>query len=407
MPLRVTIAPLRHKHAFNESDGGVMARWGKTPGWQFLAGQRYFKHRLPCDANTLVKFGCPLGDEGEDELLAQTVNVAVYLKLIPAAALATVVVDSTLQAKVNARPTNAKLLETACAKMVPSAQHAGIELKETLSKKGRLLHFDEERYANPKQFTRPHRVINCQSAVVGSLVRELELKAHVLSTAVLQGLSEKLTKAQRIAEQSGSRKNSTGTHKPCAWHAPEAECITKCKNKTPYEFGVEADIASTSRNSLIVGAKAIVRNPRDDHMLHDQLEQAGILMQKCGVKPATALLDLGDRGVKAENPHMRTVHRSKSQTISVQEGRQQLQRRQKIEPIIGHLKADHCMNRFHLKREQGDRLLAVLCIAVYNLKLPLMIAHEEVTFLQQIFCASTTQPIYARTGLGCSSNSTF
>jgi IS5 family transposase len=42
--------------------------------------------------------------------------------------------------------------------------------------------------------------------------------------------------------------------------------------------------------------------------------------------------------------------------------------RQAIEPIIGHLKADHRMNRCHLKGETGDRLHSVLCAAGYNIR---------------------------------------
>lgn len=44
-----------------------------------------------------------------------------------------------------------------------------------------------------------------------------------------------------------------------------------------------------------------------------------------------------------------------------------LKRRQAIEPIIGHLKADHRMNRCHLKDADGDSLHAVLCAAGYNI----------------------------------------
>ena len=39
-----------------------------------------------------------------------------------------------------------------------------------------------------------------------------------------------------------------------------------------------------------------------------------------------------------------------------------------VEPVIGHLKADHRMDRCHLKGEIGDRLHAVLCAAGYNLR---------------------------------------
>jgi IS5 family transposase len=62
------------------------------------------------------------------------------------------------------------------------------------------------------------------------------------------------------------------------------------------------------------------------------------------------------------NPDVRIVHRGKSKRLSAQE-RKLLERRQAIEPIIGHLKADHRMDRCHLKGETGDRLHAVLCAA--------------------------------------------
>ncbi|EQD69328.1 ISXoo5 transposase, partial [mine drainage metagenome] len=38
-----------------------------------------------------------------------------------------------------------------------------------------------------------------------------------------------------------------------------------------------------------------------------------------------------------------------------------LRRRQAIEPVIGHLKADHGLRRYWLKGAQGDALHAVQC----------------------------------------------
>lgn len=65
------ISLLYLKHAFNESDEGVVARWADTPRWQFFSGQSYYEDRQPCDATTLVKFRQLLGNEGVEELLAQ------------------------------------------------------------------------------------------------------------------------------------------------------------------------------------------------------------------------------------------------------------------------------------------------------------------------------------------------
>ncbi|MCH1880217.1 transposase [Alcaligenes ammonioxydans] len=88
------ISLLYLKHAFNESDEGVVERWADTPRWQFFSGQSYYEDRQPCDATTLVKFRKLLGEEGVEELLAQTINTAVELKLIKPQELSRVIVDS-------------------------------------------------------------------------------------------------------------------------------------------------------------------------------------------------------------------------------------------------------------------------------------------------------------------------
>ncbi len=99
LPLRLMISLLYLKHAFNESDEGVVERWAVTPTRQYLSGLEYFEHRWPCDPTAIVKFRRPLGEEGVEELLAQTINVAVTHKLIAKKDLAQVIVDSTVQKK--------------------------------------------------------------------------------------------------------------------------------------------------------------------------------------------------------------------------------------------------------------------------------------------------------------------
>jgi len=98
------------------------------------------------------------------------------------------------------------------------------------------------------------------------------------------------------------------------------------------------------KHNLIVGARAFTGNPYDGHTLSTQLGQAAILMQDTGVKPATAYVDLGYRGVDADNPGVAIKHRGKFKSLTIQE-RKLLKRRQAIEPIIGHLKTDHRMDR--------------------------------------------------------------
>jgi len=99
LPTRLMVAQLYLKHAFNQSDEDVIQRWGETPTWQYFSGNEYFEHRWPCDPTLLVKFRKLLGEEGVEELLARTMEVAVTLKLIAKKELTRVIVDSTVQEK--------------------------------------------------------------------------------------------------------------------------------------------------------------------------------------------------------------------------------------------------------------------------------------------------------------------
>jgi IS5 family transposase len=118
---------------------------------------------------------------------------------------------------------------------------------------------------------------------------------------------------------------------------------------------------------LIVGARAFPGNPYDGHTLNEQVEQAGILMQATGMQPETAYVDLGYRGVDKDNLDIDNKHRGKFKSLTAEE-KKSLKRRQAIEPILGHLKADHRMNRCRLKGSNGDSLHAVLCAAGFNIR---------------------------------------
>jgi IS5 family transposase len=211
------------------------------------------------------------------------------------------------------------------------------------------------------------KVIKRQRTIVGRLQREVARKMTTLSQAVQETLAQTLDKAKRLVTQTGSRKAVGNRAKLYSWHAPEVECISKGKSRNPYEFGVKVGLAMTLKGNLIVGARSFAGNPYDGHTMHEQIEQSAILMQGLGVKPEVVYADLGYRGVDKDNPQIEIKHRGKDKRLTDEE-RRLLKRRQAIEPIIGHLKADHRMNRCHLKGSEGDALHAVLCAAGYNIR---------------------------------------
>jgi IS5 family transposase len=189
-------------------------------------------------------------------------------------------------------------------------------------------------------------------------------KMSALGLAVQEALGHTLSQAQRPISQTASKKNPGMQGKLYSWHAPEVDCIFKGKSRTSYELGVKVGIATTLQGDLIGGARTFLGDPYDVHTLNEQLEQASILMQAAGIKPETAYVNLGYLGVDQVNPGIDIKHRGKFKSLTEQE-RNMLKRRQAIEPIIGHLKADHRMNRCHLKGADGDSLHAVLCAAGY------------------------------------------
>jgi len=235
-------------------------------------------------------------------------------------------------------------------------------LKQTFAKEGKTLTRQASGYAHAKQFRRMRKPLKRQRTIIEKPMRGIQGGMDTLSERIRAMLQAGLDKVQQLVTQTKQRK-AKGP-KLYSWHAPEAECLAKGKARTPYEFGVKVGIASTLHHNLILGARSFPTNPYDGHTLNEQLEQAQILSDST---IRNVYVDLGHREVDADNPTVSIKHRGKAKRLTEQE-RRLLKRRQAIEPIIGHLKADHRMDRCHLKGQTGDAIHAVLSAAGDNIK---------------------------------------
>ena len=86
------------------------------------------------------------------------------------------IVDSTVQEKAIAHPTDSRLLEVARDKIARLAKRAGIKLKLTHEREGRTLRRKAAGYAHAKQFRRLHKTIKRQRTILGRLLREVRRK---------------------------------------------------------------------------------------------------------------------------------------------------------------------------------------------------------------------------------------
>ncbi len=103
------------------------------------------------------------------------------------------------------------------------------------------------------------------------------------------------------------------------------------------------------------------------HILSAVLEQATNLTQDLNLKLKHIVVDLGFRGVDADNPDKEFIHRGKYKRLSTKQ-KVWLKRRSAVEPAIGHLKSDHRMDRCWLQGALGDALHSISCAAGYNLR---------------------------------------
>jgi IS5 family transposase len=364
LPIRLMVSLLYLKHAFNESDESVVERWSENVVWQFFSGMEYYSPKLPCDPAQISRFRKILGEAGVEQLLKTTIEAAVAMNAVKKTEFERVIVDTTVQEKAIAHPTDARLLDVARQLLVRHAKRAGLGLKQTYERECQALRRRAGGYAHAKQFKRLKTVLKRQRTILGVLIREITRKMAATSLAedVKSKLTTLLQRAERIRTQKTKDKN-----KLYAMHAPEVECIGKGKARKPYEFGVKASIAVTHGKGLVVGARTFPGNPYDGHTLAAQIEQTTTLLESIGTKPTTAVVDLGYRGVDDQVPGIEVIHRGKAKRLTAQQ-KGWLRRRQAVEPVIGHVKADHRMDRCWLKGAEGDALHAVLCAAGFNIR---------------------------------------
>jgi IS5 family transposase len=96
------------------------------------------------------------------------------------------------------------------------------------------------------------------------------------------------------------------------------------------------------------------------------------------------VVDLGYRGVDDDVPTINVIHRGKAERLTAKQ-KTWLKRRQAVEPAIGHLRADHRMDRCWLKGSEGDALHAVLCAAGFNIRWLLRAIAQQVAKAAKAF----------------------
>lgn len=119
------------KHTYNLSDEEVVAHWAENSYWQHFCGETYFQHQLPIDPSQMIRFRKRIGEAGCEFMLGLTIYVGIATRTVSASSLAVVNVDTTVQEKAIAFPTDARLCHKARAALVRNAKRVDITLHQS------------------------------------------------------------------------------------------------------------------------------------------------------------------------------------------------------------------------------------------------------------------------------------
>jgi transposase, IS5 family len=363
LPTRLVAGLLILKHMHNLSDEALCDRWVENPYFQYFCGEVVFRHELAFDRSSLSRWRQRLGEEQIAALLQESLSVAHRSGAIETKDLERVVVDTTVQEKAVAHPTDARLIHRAIEKLVDLAQREGVELRQSYLRVAKRAAIMVGRYTHAHQFKRARRQLKFLRTRLGRIIRDIRRKIEG-DSALEDRFGPLLDLALRVRHQEPRQRGP----KVYSLHAPEVECIGKGKARAPYEFGCKVSIATPVTaprgGQFVLHAKALHGNPYDGHTL-------GLVIADLEKLTGVAVRRIhGDKGYRGHNyPDRFKVWISGQVRRVTQAIRREMRRRAAVEPVIGHLKDGHRMRRNYLKGRDGDRINAVLAAAGYNFSL--------------------------------------
>ena len=240
--LMAGLAILKSMHDLSDED--LCARWIENPYFQLFCGEEFFRHKTPFDRSSLTRWRQRMGEEKLVALIQESLATATRTGAAKPSDFSRVIVDTTVQSKAVAFPTDARLMHRARERLVRLAKKTGVSLRQSYERVGKHALIAHQRYAHAKQFKRANRALRTIRTYLGRVCRDLVRKTS--DDDPLRAIfAQPLSLAFAVREQ---RQHQRG-RKIYSLHAPEVECIGKGKAHRPYEFGVKISLATTLHRS--------------------------------------------------------------------------------------------------------------------------------------------------------------
>ena len=141
-----------------------------------------------------------MGEERLVALIQESLSVAARTGAAKPVDFSKVIVDTTVQPKAVAFPTDAKLMHRARERLVRLAKKTGVELRQSYARVGKHALIAHQRYAHAKQFKRANRALKTIRTYLGRVTRDIVRK--IRGEAELESVfAHSLMLARRVREQ--------------------------------------------------------------------------------------------------------------------------------------------------------------------------------------------------------------
>jgi transposase, IS5 family len=401
-PIRLMVGLHLLKHRLNLSDARVVQGLHENLYWMTFCGidvGSVGEQATPgkpvqfLEASTMTKWRQRLGPEGTHALEAVMQQQLVRDKVLDRRSMVT---DTTAQPKHVAYPTDTALLDQGRCKLLTllgEARATGIKVAKGVRSFRRTAkrvvleamklgkdHLGRIEEANGQLsamarhvLRRTPRVVSQLNGQLGALRRQGQSRAAAATQRLRDQLEQTAALVRRVIHQNAER--FAGRHvrdKVLSLHEPQVVSIRKGKRSQPTEYGSKVSV-SIDRNGFVVTHTEYAQNLADP----DTLPEALAGWHEVFGRPPPELA--GDRGLHHPAHERERLGTAQVARVSIPaKGKtrhrdadtawfKRLQRlRAHIEPVIGHLKTDHRLDRCRYKGFAGEQINVSWAVLAWN-----------------------------------------
>jgi IS5 family transposase len=380
-PIRLMVGIHILKHHYNCSDERAVEEIHENAYWQCFCGFKHFQRGQIVDATTLVKFRDRIGIDGLQRIEAVLLKTWRSMGLVKTNR---VTVDTTAQPKNIAYPTDADLLYRIRQRIVKQVK----KVRQRLGLKKRFRSFNrvsQKVLMQAKKLYRhqPEKQKQAIKALLSMTHRVARQASHIGNSLYARGhkaqgrqINQLVSIGRRIVKQSRQvLKGEKPDKRLYSLHEHKVAVIKKGKAHKPCEFGSLVGLIAND-DQLILAHQEYQQNTADVKTVGPLVR---LMKSNTGKGPDELT---GDRGFDQSYKKQRNCQRrwAVKRLAIPKKGKQPhrdsqkpwfkraLKQRVKIEPAIGHLKADHRMDRCRYKGPDGDTVNVVWAAAAWNLR---------------------------------------